>query len=147
MKDSDDLKRAFEGFDANKYCAQGTCESEDELKDYPSFTEALYAKIMAPSVSGVYISRWDIKDIAATAGDSMAIHPRKRMFELLMKYASDRDNMQRVLGALRAHIEDKIGIYEEFIRRAPTSSAIFESHIARAKKTIAFLPKILEEYF
>ncbi|MEJ2437560.1 MAG: hypothetical protein P8Y35_06135, partial [Sulfurovaceae bacterium] len=107
----------------------------------------LYAKIMAPSVSGVYISRWDIKDIAATAGDSMAIHPRKRMFELLMKYASDKDNMQRVLGALRAHIEDKIEIYEEFIRRAPTSSAIFEGHIARAKKTIAFLPKILEEYF
>jgi len=127
----------------------GQCAADEQvdLKDYPSHTEALYAKLIAPNVSGIYISRWDIKDIALAAGDSMAIHPRKRMFELLMKYATDKENMQKVLDALKAHMEDKIAIYEEFIRNYPTSAEVFQSKIDKATNTIKIFPKIIEEYF
>ncbi len=131
------------------FCPDGQCAADEEvdLKDYPSYTEALYAKLVAPHVSGIYISRWDIKDIALAAGDSMAIHPRKRMFELLMKYATTKETMQAVLDALKAHMEDKIAIYEEFIRNYPHSAEVFEPKIEKARKTIRLFPQIIKEYF
>jgi len=150
MRDMKDLRKEFEDFKINeKACIDGTCESDEDadLKDYPSYTEVLYAKLISPHVSGIYISRWDIKDIALVAGDSMAIHPRKRMFELLMKYASNKENMEAVLDALKAHMEDKIAIYDEFMQAFPASSEIFQSKIDKARKTIKLFPQIIQEYF
>ncbi len=150
MRDIEDLRKEFENFNANEaLCADGTCESEEEvdLKDYPSYTEALYAKLVAPHVSGIYISRWDIKDIALAAGESMAIHPRKRMFELLMKFAVTKENMQLFLDALEDHMNNKISIYEDLMRQFPASSEIFAPKVEKARKTIRLFPKIVEEYF
>jgi hypothetical protein len=150
MKQSDikDLRKEFEALTQGE-CVDGGCVSEEEedLKDYPSYTEALYAKLIAPSVSGIYISRWDIKEIALAAGDSMAIHPRKRMFELLMKFATSKENMEAVLDALQAHMEDKIAIYQELIQAFPASSEVFEPKIVKAQKTIKLFPQIMQEYF
>lgn len=155
MRDMDDLRKEFENFNEKNFngnpafCPDGQCASEEEvdLKDYPSYTEALYAKLIAPHVSGIYISRWDIKNIALEAGDSMAIHPRKRMFELLMKYGTSKETMQKVLDALEAHMEDKIAIYEELSRNYPHSSEVFDPKIQKAKKTIKLFPQIIKEYF
>jgi hypothetical protein len=148
--DIDELKKAFETFDKPPaFCPDGQCETDEEvdLQDYPSYTEALYAKLVAPAASGIYLSRWDIKDIALVAGDSMAIHPRKRMFELLMKYATSKENMQAVLNSLEAHMEDKVNIYNEFIRNYPNTEEIFQPKIDKAQKTMKLFPKIIEEYF
>ena len=155
MRDMDDLRKEFENFNEKNFngnpafCPDGQCASDEEadLKDYPSYTEALYAKLIAPHVSGIYISRWDIKDIALAAGDSMAIHPRKRMFELLMKYATSKENMQAVLDALAAHMEDKINIYTELMTHFPASQEVFEPKIDKARKTMKLFPQIIEEYF
>ncbi len=154
-KDINSLREEFanineKNFNGNPaFCADGSCDSEEEtdLKDYPSYTEALYAKLIAPSVSGIYISRWDIKEIALSAGDSMAIHPRKRMFELLMKYATSKDNMQAVLDALENHMEYKIDIYTELMTNFPASTEVFQPKIDKARKTMKLFPKIVEEYF
>lgn len=151
----EELRKEFENFNEKNFngnpafCADGQCESDEEvdLKDYPSYTEALYAKLIAPNVSGIYVSRWDIKDIALAAGDSMAIHPRKRMFELLMKFATSKENMQLVLDALQAHMEDKIDIYNQFITQYPSSAEVFQPKIDKARKTIKLFPQIIEEYF
>ena len=155
MREMDDLRKEFENVSAQNFngtpafCADGQCDSDEEvdLKDYPSYTEALYAKLIAPYVSGIYISRWDIKDIALAAGDSMAIHPRKRMFELLMKYATSKENMQSVLDALENHMEEKIAIYEEFINNFQHSEVVFQPKIDKARKTMKLFPQIIEEYF
>ncbi|MEY3001907.1 MAG: hypothetical protein RLZZ428_282 [Pseudomonadota bacterium] len=155
MRDIDELRKEFEAINERNFngnpalCVDGSCPSDEEvdLKDYPSYTEALYAKLIAPHVSGIYISRWDIKDIALAAGDSMAIHPRKRMFELLMKFATSRENMQSVLDALENHMEEKIAIYDECITRFPNSSEVFQPKIDKARKTMKLFPQILEEYF
>jgi len=150
MRDMEDLRKEFENFKINEEaCVDGSCMSEEEsdLKDYPSYTEVLYAKLIAPYVSGIYVSRWDIKDIALQAGDSMAIHPRKRMFELLMKYASDKENMEAVLDALQAHMEEKIAIYTELMQSFPASTEIFQPKIDKARKTMKLFPWIIEEYF
>jgi len=155
MRDIDDLRKEFEEFNSKNFngnrafCADGSCENDEEvdLKDYPSYTEALYAKLIAPHVSGIYISRWDIKEIALVAGDSMAIHPRKRMFELLMKYATSKENMQSVLDALEDHMEDKIKIYSELMTTFPHSCEVFQPKIDKARKTMRLFPQIIEEYF
>lgn len=151
----DDLRKEFENFSEQNFngnpafCPDGQCMTDEEvdLKDYPSFTDALYAKLVAPHASGIYLSRWDIKEIALAAGDSMAIHPRKRMFELLMKYASHKENMEKVLDALENHMEDKIRIYEELISSFPASNEVFQPKIDKARNTIKIFPQIIEEYF
>ncbi len=150
MRDIEDLRKEFENFNADDaLCVDGGCEASEEvdLKDYPSYTEALYAKLIAPHVSGIYISRWDIKDIALAAGESMAIHPRKRMFELVMKFASSRENMQLFLDALEIHMNEKISIYEDLMQQFPLSSEIFAPKVEKAKKTIKLFPMIVDEYF
>ncbi|MBD3791804.1 MAG: hypothetical protein IE918_06595 [Campylobacterales bacterium] len=155
MRDMDELRKEFENFSKQNFngnpafCPDGQCAAEEEvdLKDYPSYTEALYEKLIAPYESGIYISRWDIKEIALAAGDSMAIHPRKRMFELLMKFATSRENMQKVLDALEDHMEEKIAIYTEMMTSFPASAEIFEPKIAKARKTMRLFPQIIEEYF
>ena len=81
------------------------------------------------------------------AGDSMAIHPRKRMFELLMKYTTSRENMQKVLDALENHMEEKISIYTELMESFPASTEVFQTKIDRARKTMKLFPRIIEEYF
>ena len=151
----DDLRKEFENVSAQNFNGNpafgpdGQCASDEEvdLKDYPSYTEALYAKLIAPHVSGIYISRWDIKDIALAAGDSMAIHPRKRMFELLMKYATSKENMQAVLDSLENHMEEKIAIYTELMTNFPHSTEVFQPKIDKARKTMKLFPQIIEEYF
>ena len=155
MKDVNNLREEFENISAQNFngkpafCPDGQCDSDEEtdLKDYPSYTEALYAKLIAPHVSGIYISRWDIKEIALEAGDSLAIHPRKRRFELLMKYATSRENMQSVLDALENHMEYKIGIYTELMNGFPASKEVFEPKIVKARKTMRLFPQIIDEYF
>jgi hypothetical protein len=154
-RDMDDLRKEFESFNEKNFngnpafCADGNCDSDEEvdLKDYPSYTEVLYAKLIAPYVSGIYISRWDIKEIALAAGDSMAIHPRKRMFELLMKFATSKENMQAVLDALENHMEEKITIYQELITSFPASQEVFQPKIEKAQKTMKLFPQIIKEYF
>ena len=155
MRDMDDLRKEFENFNEKNFngnpafCADGSCDSDEEvdLKDYPSYTEVLYEKLIAPHVSGIYISRWDIKEIALAAGDSMAIHPRKRMFELLMKFATSKENMQAVLDALENHMEEKIAIYTELMTTFPASQDVFQPKIEKAQKTMKLFPQIIKEYF
>ncbi len=155
MREMDDLRKEFENISAQNFngnpafCPDGSCESDEEvdLKDYPSYTEVLYAKLIAPHVSGIYISRWDIKDIALAAGDSMAIHPRKRMFELLMKFATSKENMQAVLDALENHMEEKIAIYTDLMTSFPHSAEVFQPKVDKARKTMKLFPQIIEEYF
>ena len=155
MKDFEDLQSLRAEFDAmsnntDEYCADGSCPTDEEgidLRDYPSYTEALYARLVAPHVSGIYLSRWDIKDVAGVAGDSMSIHPRKRMFELLMKFAVSQERMQLVLDALEEHMEEKITIYREISESFPHSAEIFQEKIDKAEKTIRLFPNIIKEYF
>ena len=143
------LRDDFENFvpqDIN--CADGSCEfEEDDLSKYPSYTEALYAKIMAPVTCGIYISRWDIKKIMHDAGDDIAIHPRKRMFQMAMSYASNKEDMEKLLISFQEHFNEKIDIYEELKLNYPATASSFDEHIEKAQKTVDSFPAILKEYF
>jgi len=149
-EDLANLRADFELFkEKNGLCEDKSCitSNEVDLKDYPNYTDALYNLIMAPSKSGVYISRWDLKEIAESANESIAIHPRRRMFELLMKYTINKERMELVLDSFRDHILSKIEIYEELRDEFPHSAELFQQKIDKAYRTINTFPKILEEYF
>ena len=77
----------------------------------------------------------------------MAIHPRKRTFELLIKFATSKENMQLVLDAISQHFNEKIKIYKEFQESYPASANIFEDKIQKANKTMSLFPEIINEYF
>jgi hypothetical protein len=149
MKSFESLKETFESLQNKEdFCLSGcTTEENEKIIDYPSYTDALYALIMAPNSSGVYISRWDLKEIAQNAGESIAIGPRKRMFELLMKFASAKEEMEMVLSAFGSHITEKIDIYEELSEQFPATKMIFEDYIKKAHNINKKLPTIIDEYF
>jgi hypothetical protein len=44
-------------------------------------------------------------------------------------------------------MEDKIAIYDEFIRDYPNSVEVFQSKIDKARKTMKLFPQIINEYF
>ncbi len=77
----------------------------------------------------------------------MAIHPRKRMFELLMKFAVTKENMELFLNALGDHMNDKIEIYEDLMQQFPASSEVFAPKVEKARRTIKLFPQIIDEYF
>jgi hypothetical protein len=144
------LKVTFDNLKTKEdFCVNGECDSDESVNliDYPTYTDALYALLIAPVNSGIYISRLDLKEIALEAGESMSIHPRKRMFEMLMKYAVSKDTMIITLDAIEAHMDGKIAIYEELSEAFPASKHIFDEYISKANKTIASFTSILKEYF
>ncbi|MBD3807333.1 MAG: hypothetical protein IE880_01295 [Epsilonproteobacteria bacterium] len=150
MKSYEELKKEFENLKIGEdFCISGECETEtsNELKDYPDYTEALYKLLMAPSLNGVYITRWDLKEIAALCGESIAIGPRKRMFEQIMGFTSNKEDMQNFLSRVEQYIINKIDIYEELSREFPSSKPIFDGFCAKANYTIRNLPNIIKEYF
>jgi hypothetical protein len=151
MNTYESLKATFDNLkNKEDFCIPGSeCNGEgtQSLIDYPTYTDALYALLVAPVNSGIYISRIDMKEIALNAGESMSIHPRKRMFEMLMKYAVSKETMQLTLDAIEAHMENKIAIYEELGESFLASKYIFDGYIAKANKTIASFPSIIKEYF
>jgi hypothetical protein len=69
------------------------------------------------------------------------------MFELLMKYASDKETMQKVLDAFEIYINERIDIYEELSDEFPASRRIFEQHTTKAYNIIKRFPLIIKEYF
>ncbi|MDD5359402.1 MAG: hypothetical protein PHI79_06025 [Sulfurovaceae bacterium] len=148
MKSYEELKQEFENLKIGEdFCISGECETNNDLKDYPSYTEALYKLLMAPSLNGVYVTRWDLKEIATLSGESIAISPRKRMFEQLMGYASDKENMQKVLEQFKLYFLEKIDAYEKLSSEFPASKPIFDAFSAKANYTVRNLPNIIKEYF
>jgi len=69
------------------------------------------------------------------------------MFELLMKFATSKENMQAVLDALENHMEEKIAIYTELMTNFPHSAEVFQPKVDKARKTMKLFPQIIEEYF
>lgn len=150
MKSYEELKKEFESLKVGEdFCVSGECEtdSQNNLKDYPDYTEALYKLLMAPSLNGVYITRWDLKEIAAQCGESIAIGPRKRMFEQLMSFVSDKENMQNFLDKIEHYLTERIDLYKELSYEFPASKPNFDAFCAKANHTVRNLPNIIKEYF
>lgn len=127
-------------------CATQECE-EDNYEDYPDYLRAIYHEVLPPFKSGIYISRWDLKMIAAKVGESFTLDVRERMFRKFMQWIATAEDMRTVIDAFNAHFDDKCELYAEYGQKYPATQPIFDEKIKKAQKAKAYFEKVYVEFF
>ncbi|MFA5454187.1 MAG: hypothetical protein WC272_02600 [Sulfurimonas sp.] len=150
--DLSDLRAEFDKF-VNNSCPSGemeqidqnTGDKEDE-EPVPQFVDALTSKLLAPAISGVYLSRLDIKRIAEAIDESLPIKERIRMVRSLFRHTNSKDYLRGAFDEISRHINGRILIYQELSEAFPASKAIFDLHESKAKKTMKMFEQIIEDF-
>lgn len=132
--DPEDLKRDQEEQD-----------KEDE-EPVPQFVDALTSKLLAPAVSGVYLSRLDIKRIAEAIDESLPIKERIKMVRSLFRHTNSKKYLEDAFAEIERHINGRVLIYQELGEAFAASKPIFDEHIKKAKKTMKMFEQIVEDF-
>jgi hypothetical protein len=154
--DIDELKAEFNKFvtdkcsmdmegmmDPNQNPDAGDQEDEEPV---PQFVDALLSKLLAPSQSGVYLSRLDIKRIAEGIDESIPIKERAKMVKALFRHTTKREYLVDAFAEVDKHINGRILIYEELAQAFPASKEIFTAQIEKAKKTMKMFDTIINDF-
>ena len=120
-------------------------DKEDE-EPVPQFVDALTSKLLAPAISGVYLSRLDIKRIAEAIDESVPIKERIKMVRALFRHTTKKEYLQEAFGEINKHINGRILIYEQLSDSFPASKEIFDGHIKKARKTMKMFEQIIEDF-
>jgi len=115
---------------------------EEEVQ---TFVEELQKTLLAPSISGIYITRLDIKKIASEYGESLSIGERKKMLQQLFKYIDSADNMENMFNLIDYLIKQKIDIYNELADMFPASKEIFTKNTEKANNILNRLETLVQE--
>ena len=154
--DLSDLRAEFDKFVKDK-CSlepdeQASMKQDPDAGDkvdeepVPQFVDALTSKLLAPAVSGVYLSRLDIKRIAEAIDESIPIKERTKMVKALFRHTTKRQYLRDAFEEVNKHINGRILIYEELSEAFPASKSIFDGHIAKAKKNMKMFDQIISDY-
>lgn len=122
-----------------------TTDKEDEIP-VPQFVDALTAKLLAPAISGVYLSRLDIKRIAEAIDESIPIKERVKMVRALFRHTNSKEFLRGAFNEINKHINGRVLIYKELAEAFPSSSAIFEELVVKAKSTMNMFDQIIEDF-
>jgi len=120
-------------------------DAEDE-EPVPAFVDELTDKLLAPSVSGAYLSRFDIKRIAEGIDESLPIKERKKMIKMLFRHTTKREYLERAFAEINKHLNGRILIYTELSENFPASKYIFDGYIAKIKKTQKIFEQIVKDF-
>jgi len=152
--DLSDLRAEFDKF-VNDKCSldpenaqaqnRDAGDKEDE-EPVPQFVDALTAKLLAPAVSGVYLSRLDIKRIAEAIDESIPIKERTKMVRSLFRHTTKKEYLKDAFKEIDRHINGRILIYQELSEAFPSSKTIFDEHIRKAEKTKKMFSTIIEDF-
>jgi hypothetical protein len=154
--DIDELKAEFDKF-AREQCTSedGSCDTQgqdpdrgDETDDepVPAFVDDLADKLLAPSKSGIYLSRIDIKRVAEAIDESLPIKERKKMIKALFRHTTSRDYLRRAFDEFNKHINGRILIYRELSDAFPASKEIFDTNISKAEKIQKMFEQIVLDF-
>ena len=151
-EDLSDLRAEFDKF-VNNSCPSGEMEQidqnavdkEDE-EPVPQFVDALTSKLLAPALSGVYLSRLDIKRIAEAIDESLPIKERIRMVRALFRHTNSKEYLRGAFTEISKHINGRVLIYQELSEAFPASKPIFDGHASKAKKTMKMFEQIIEDF-
>ncbi|MDD2830022.1 MAG: hypothetical protein PHW18_10650 [Sulfuricurvum sp.] len=152
MKTSDfsDLRAEFDAFVREKCdtesCDTSSDENSEENQYVPGFVDELGDKLLAPYHSGVYLSRMDIKRVAEAIDESIPIKERKKMVKALFRHTTRRSYLQDAFNEFNRHFGGRILIYTELSEAFPASKPIFDSHIAKIRKTQKMLDQIVMDF-
>lgn len=152
----DDLRAEFDKFVKDKCSLEDGQEvnmsqdpdagDKEDDEPVPQFVDALTAKLLAPAVSGVYLSRLDIKRIAEAIDESIPIKERTKMVKALFRHTTKRQYLVDAFEEVNKHINGRILIYEELGEAFPASKEIFNSHISKAKANMRMFEQIITDY-
>ncbi len=144
---SDDIKSLREEFDnlrkQNQECEEG-CETDFE-EDFPDYIIEITTKLLSPNRCGVYISKRDIKEIAAACDEKIAPKQRQRMLTDTLKSVFKIEEMEHLFNTIKSRIDTKLKFYEELSAAFPASKTFFTMHHDKAEKFKSSLDRILAE--
>lgn len=138
MFNKDDLMR-------NPFMSNTKFEQQfDFLKEEGEFDRIL--KILTvPAKSGIYLSRFDIRNIALALGVDIHTRERKEMLKDLFFYAKQLNKMKEYLDLLIQFTQQKINQYKELQEEYPKSAWIIQNWIDKAQKLIIFIENLKKE--
>jgi len=153
-QDLNDLRKEFEQMAGDGACTlnpdqdhrdRGDDEDEDDA-DIPNYVEELQKKLLAPSISGIYLTRIDLKRIADDLDESLPIKERKKMLRALMRHTTTKATLKEIFDVTNNYINGRVLIYEELAAAFPASAYIFEDNIKKANKTKQMFDRIVEDF-
>ena len=152
----DDLRAEFDKFVHDKcdISEDGSCDTEenpdrgDAVDDepYPGFVDELNSRLLAPSLSGVYLSRIDLKRVAEGIDESIPIKERDKMMKAMFRHTTKREYLSTAFAEFSKHMNGRVLIYSELSEAFPASKEIFEENITKIKKTQKMFDQIVSDY-
>ncbi len=153
-EDLSDLRAEFDKF-VKQECAIGedgqieqNRDGGDQVDDepVPQFVDALTERLLAPAISGVYLSRIDIKRVATAIDESIPIKERTKMVRALFRHTTKKEYLSGAFTEITKHINGRILIYTELGDAFPASKSIFDENITKAKKMAKMFETIINDF-
>lgn len=150
-EDFSDLRAEFDKFVHEKCGIDGEerdPDAGDKVDDepVPQFVDALTSNLLAPSISGIYLSRLDIKRVAENIDESIPIKERVKMVRALFRHTTKKEYLESAFKEINTHIQARISLYTELGDSFPSSKYIFDENIAKAKKMSRMFEQIIEDF-
>ena len=120
----------------------------DMFKEESEFDRIL-KNLLIPARSGVYFSRYEIREIGKVFGVEIPIKERKEMLKDIFMYAKQMDRLKDLLDLLNSIIDNRIEQYNELAELYPRSKTIiekWENKAMRVKGMIDTMKKELDIY-
>ncbi|ACO04653.1 MAG TPA: hypothetical protein DEP48_03550 [Persephonella sp.] len=107
--------------------------------------ERILKILTVPSKSGIYISRYDIRELGKSLGVQLPVRERKEMLKDLFIYAKQMDNLKGFIDLLISFVDHRISQYRELQERYPKSSSLMEKWVKKAESLKTFLENMKKE--
>lgn len=146
--DIEDLKKEFEAMagPCTMTPEQDRANEEADEEDIPYYVEELQKKLLAPALSGVYLTRIDLKRIADDLEESLPIKERKPMLRALMRHTTNKETLQEIFDVMNRYIDGRTLIYTEMIDSFPASAGFFNENLKKIEKTKQMFERIVEDF-
>ncbi len=149
LDDINDLKREFEQMAGSCTLTpqqEQDANEQEEDEDIPFYVEELQKKLLAPAISGVYLTRIDLKRISDDLDESLPIKERKPMLRALMRHTTNKETLSEIFEVMNRYIGGRILIYEELKEAFPASAGFFDEKLTKIEKTQKMFDRIVEDF-
>ncbi len=116
----------------------------EQTKEETEF-ERIIKILLVPAKSGVYISRYNLRDMGRAIGIEMPIKDRKFMLKDLFIYAKQLNKMKEFLDVIIDFIDYRIDQYKWLEENYPRSKNITQKWIKKAEALKQFIENMKKE--
>lgn len=116
----------------------------EQAKEETEF-ERIIKILLVPAKSGIYISRYNLRDMGRAIGVEMPIKDRKFMLKDLFIYAKQLNKMKEFLDVIINFVDYRIEQYKWLEENYPRSKAITQKWIKKANALKQFIENMKKE--